>query len=41
VGRSKREQIEKHVKRALDDALKLAGKQDVDDQPGWRGPVDE
>ena len=39
--RVERAQIEKHFKRALDDALKLARKQDADYLPGWCGQVDE
>lgn len=39
--RIEREEIEKHFKRALDDALKLARKQDADYLPGWCGPLDE
>ncbi|HML09997.1 MAG TPA: ParB-like protein [Stellaceae bacterium] len=36
-----REQIEKHFKHALDDALKLAKDRDADYLPGWCGPVDD
>jgi hypothetical protein len=36
-----RDRIEKHFKRALDDALKLAKKQEADYLPGWCGVVDE
>jgi len=36
-----RERIEKHFKRTLDDALKLARKREADYLPGWCGPVDE
>jgi hypothetical protein len=39
--RIERERIEKHFKRTLDDALKLARKREADYLPGWCGPVDE
>ena len=39
--RIERERIEKHFKRALVDALKLAKKREADYLPGWCGPVDE
>ena len=39
--RIERERIEKHFKRTLDDALKLARKPEADYLPGWCGPVED
>jgi hypothetical protein len=36
-----RDRIDKHFKRALEEALKLAKHQDADYLPGWCGPVDD
>jgi hypothetical protein len=36
-----RQDIEKHFKRSLDDALKLAKSLDADYLPGWCGPVED
>jgi hypothetical protein len=35
------DRIDKHFKRALDDALKLAKSRDADYLPGWCGPIDD
>ena len=39
--RIERDQIDKHFKRALDDALKLAKHQDANYLPGWCGPIED
>jgi hypothetical protein len=36
-----RDQIDKHFKRALDEALKMAKREDADYLPGWCGPIDQ